>query len=59
MLPTIASLGLPEIVRTPPILSASSTKLKLTPLGMFAGTTALAKVLSPTTSMTIGVKSSP
>ena len=58
-LPAIVALGLPDIVRTPPILSAPSTKLKFTPSGIFAGTTALAKVLSPTTSITIGVKSSP
>ena len=55
----MAALGLPEIVKTPPILSASSIKLKFIPAGKLAGLTMLAKVLSPTTRITIGVISSP
>ena len=58
-LPAIASLGLPDILRIPPILSTSSTKSKLIPFGRFAALTTLAKVLSPTTFMIIGSISSP
>ena len=59
-LPTIGWLGLPDIVTIPPILSASSTKSKFIPTGKLAAAfTTLAKVLSPTTEITIGVISSP
>ena len=55
----MAALGLPDIVSVPPILSESSIKLKFMPAGKLAGFTKLAKVLSPTTRITIGVISSP
>ena len=55
----ITASGLPEIVTIPPMLSASGTKLKLTPLGRFAGGLTVANVLSPTTTISIGVMSAP
>ena len=51
--------GLPEIVTIPPILSASGIKLKLTPLGKLEGGVTVAKVLSPTTTISMGVMLSP
>ena len=45
--------GLPEIVTIPPILSG--IKLKFIPLGKFAGGFTVAKVPSPTTTISIGV----
>ena len=55
----IAASGLPEIVKTPPILSASGTKLKFTPEGRLAGGFTDAKVPAPTTVNSIGVISAP
>ena len=55
----IMASGLPEIVNTPPIVSASGTKSKLTPLGRSAGGSTVAKVFTPTTTISIGVISAP
>ena len=59
MFPAIAALGLPDIVTIPPILSASSTKVKFIPAGRVAGFATLPKVFSPTTDITMGVIFSP